>query len=59
MSEAKVIKKRLLAKDKIKAAEHLGKVYKLFVDKVEQKVDVNATTKLDSILQQLEEEDNE
>lgn len=59
MSEAKVIKKRLSAKDKIKAAEHLGKVYKLFVDKVEQKVDVNSTAKLDSILQQLEEDDNE
>ena len=45
--------------DRTKAAELLGKRYRLFVDKVEQKVDVNATTKLDSILQQLEENDNE
>lgn len=45
--------------DRTKAAELLGKRYRLFVDKIEQKVDVNATTKLDSILQQLEEEDNE
>lgn len=59
MSEARVIDKELSAKDRIKAAELLGKRYRLFVDKVEQKVDVNATTKLDSILQQLEEDDNE
>lgn len=59
MSEARVINKELSAKDRIKAAELLGKRYRLFVDKVEQKVDVNSTTKLDSILQQLEEEDNE
>ncbi len=45
--------------DRTKAAELLGKRYRLFVDKVEQKVDVNAATKLDSILQQLEEDDNE
>lgn len=59
MSEARVINKELSAKDKIKAAELLGKRYRLFVDKVEQKLDVNATTKLDSILEQLEEDDNE
>lgn len=59
MSEARVVNKELSAKDKIKAAELLGKRYRLFVDKVEQKVDVNATTKLDSILQQLEGDDNE
>ena len=45
--------------DRTKAAELLGKRYRLFVDKVEQKLDVNATTKLDSILEQLEEDDNE
>lgn len=45
--------------DRTKAAELLGKRYRLFVDKVEQKVDVNSTTKLDSILQQLEVDDNE
>ena len=43
--------------DRTKAAELLGK--RLFVDKVEQKVNVNSTTKLDSILQQLEVDDNE
>ena len=59
MSEARIINKEPSAKDKIKAAELLGKRYRLFVDKVEQKVDVNSTTKLDSILQQLEEDDNE
>ena len=59
MSEARVVNKELSAKDKIKAAELLGKRYRLFVDKVEQKVDVNSTTKLDSILEQLEEDDNE
>lgn len=59
MSEARVVNKELSAKDKIKAAELLGKRYRLFVDKVEQKVDVNTTTKLDSILEQLEEDDNE
>ena len=59
MSEARVVNNELSAKDKIKAAELLGKRYRLFVDKVEQKVDVNATTKLDSILQQLEGDDNE
>ena len=58
-SSAKIVKKDMSAKDRIKAAELLGKRYRLFVEKVEQKVDVNATTKLDSILQQLEEDDNE
>ena len=45
--------------DRTKAAELLGKRYRLFVDKVEQKVNVNSTTKLGSILQQLEVDDNE
>ena len=58
-SSARIVKKELSAKDRIKAAELLGKRYRLFVDKVEQKVDVNAATKLDSILQQLVEDDNE
>ena len=35
--------------DRTKAAELLGKRYRLFVDKVEQKVNVNSTSKLDSI----------
>ena len=44
--------------DRTKAAELLGKRYRLFVDKVEQKVDatVNSTKKLDSILKELIEE---
>ena len=58
-SSARIVKKDMSAKDRIKAAELLGKRYRLFVDKVEQKVDVNTTTKLDSILEQLEEDDNE
>ncbi|MEG0238479.1 MAG: terminase small subunit [Clostridium sp.] len=38
MSEARVVNKELSAKDKIKAAELLGKRYRLFVDKVEANV---------------------
>ena len=55
MSEARVVNKELSAKDKIKAAELLGKRYRLFVDKVESDVNatVNSTAKLDSILEQL------
>lgn len=61
MSEAKVVDKEISAKDKIKAAELLGKRYRLFVDKVEKdsKVNVNSTTKLDSILNQLKDDDDE
>ena len=36
-SEAKVIKKQIGAKDRIKAAELLGKRYRLFTDKMEVK----------------------
>lgn len=44
--------------DRTRAAELLGKRYRLFVDKVEQKVDatLNSTKKLDSILKELSEE---
>lgn len=61
ISEARVIDKELSAKDKIKAAELLGKRYRLFVDKVEKdsNVNVNSTTKLDSILNQLKDDDDE
>ncbi len=54
-SSAKLIKKDMSAKDRNKAAELLGKRYRLFVDKIEQTVDatVNSTKKLDSILDQL------
>ena len=38
MSEARLIDKELSAKDKLKAAELLGKRYRLFVDKVEANV---------------------
>lgn len=36
-SEAKVIKKQIGAKDRLKAAELLGKRYRLFIDKLEVK----------------------
>lgn len=57
MSEARVVSKELSAKDKIKAAELLGKRYRLFVDKIENNTNlsVNSTAKLDSILGQLKE----
>ena len=38
MSEARLINKELSAKDKLKAAELLGKRYRLFIDKVEANV---------------------
>ena len=58
-SEAKKIKLEVKPKDRNKAAELLGKRYRLFVDKIEQKVDatVNSTAKLDSILNQLGDEE--
>ena len=58
-SEAKKIKLEVKPKDRNKAAELLGKRYRLFVDKVEQKVDatVNSTAKLDSILNQLDDDE--
>lgn len=45
--------------DRTKAAELLGKRYRLFVDKVESdsNVNVNSTKKLDSILEQLGEDE--
>lgn len=45
--------------DRTKAAELLGKRYRLFVDKVESdsNVNVNSTAKLDSILDQLGDEE--
>ncbi|MDU2489647.1 terminase small subunit [uncultured Clostridium sp.] len=41
MSEARVINKELSAKDRIKAAELLGKRYRLFTEKIE--ADISAT----------------
>ncbi len=54
-SRARIIKKQLSAKERIKAAELLGKRYALFADKVDMDVDVG-TEKLDSILKQLKED---
>lgn len=61
MSEAKTMRKEIGAKERNKAAELLGKRYRLFTDKIENdtNVTVNSTPKLDSILKQLEDEDNE
>lgn len=58
-SSARVVKKDMSAKDRNKAAELLGKRYRLFVDKVETDVNatINSTSKLDSILQQLDGDD--
>jgi phage terminase small subunit len=60
-SSARIVKKEISAKDRIKAAELLGKRYRLFIDKVEADVNanVNSTKKLDSILEQLDGDDNE
>lgn len=53
-SKARIIKKQISAKDRIKAAELLGKRHDLFTDKKE--IDVNVkSNKLDSILEQLKE----
>lgn len=58
-SSARIVKKDMSAKDRNKAAELLGKRYRLFVDKVETDVNttINSTSKLDSILQQLDGDD--
>ncbi len=57
ISEAKLVKKKISIKDANKCAELLGKRYRLFIDKVEADVNanVNSTKKLDSILEQLGE----
>ena len=54
-SRARIIKKQISAKERIRAAELLGKRYALFTDKVDMDVDVG-TEKLDSILKQLKED---
>jgi len=60
-SSARIIEKDTAVKDRNKAAELLGKRYRLFIDKVETEVNatINSTAKLDSILLQLEDQDNE
>lgn len=58
-SSARIVKKDISAKDRNKAAELLGKRYRLFVEKVEAdvKANINSTAKLDSILEQLGEDE--
>ena len=58
-SSARIVKKDISAKDRNKAAELLGKRYRLFVDKIESdnKTTINSTKKLDSLLEQLGEEE--
>lgn len=60
-SSARIVKKDMSAKDRNKAAELLGKRYRLFIDKVEQNIDttLNSTKKLDAILNQLSGGNNE
>lgn len=55
MSEARVVKKQISARERIRAAELLGKRYALFTDKVDMDIDAG-TEKLDSILKQLKED---
>lgn len=54
-SDARKVNKQVGAKDRNKAAELLGKRYRLFVDKVESEnnITVDTTSKLDSILDQI------
>lgn len=54
-SRARIIKKQISAKERIRAAELLGKRYALFTEKLDVDVDVG-TEKLDSILKQLKED---
>lgn len=51
MSEARVVKKQLSAKERIKAAELLGKRYSLFTEKVD--MNVEKSEKLADIIDQL------
>lgn len=55
-SRARVIKKQLSAKERIKAAELLGKRYALFTDKLDVDDRTETKAKLDSILKQLKED---
>lgn len=57
-SSARIVKKDISAKDRNKAAELLGKRYRLFIDKIESDNNtiINSTKKLDSILEQLGED---
>ena len=55
-SRARVIKKQLSARERIKAAELLGKRYALFTDKLDVDDRTETKAKLDSILKQLKED---
>lgn len=54
-SDARVMNKQISARDRIKAAELLGKRYGMFKDKVELSGQVDTGGKLDSILEQLKD----
>lgn len=56
-SSARIIKKGICAKDRIKAAELLGKRYGLYKEDIKIDANVNTTKKLDSILNELGEDD--
>lgn len=58
-SSARIVKKDISAKDRNKAAELLGKRYRLFTDKIESDNNtiINSTKKLDSLLEQLGEDE--
>ena len=53
------VEREIRLADKLKALELLGKHLGMFKEKVEVDTNVNVTSKLDSILEQLEEDDNE
>ena len=52
-SEARIVKKQVGARDRLKAAELLGKRYSLFTEKVEVSGLDDEKAKLDDILQQM------
>ena len=52
-SEARIIEKQVAARDRLKAAELLGKRYSLFTEKVEISGLDDEKAKLDDILQQM------
>lgn len=52
-SEARIIEKQVAARDRLKAAELLGKRYSLFTEKVEVSGLDDEKAKLDDILQQM------
>lgn len=57
--EGEGVEREIKLADKLKALELLGKHLGMFKEKVEVDTNVNVTSKLDSILEQLEEDDNE